>query len=69
VYYPYEEKKQHGSYRATIYLSYLNWPELPYVFHARPIHVLYKIRPIMALFILNSTHTTYRGFLCHIWIL
>jgi len=43
-----KKKKQHGSYTATIYLSYLNWPELPYVFHARPIHVLFKIRPIMA---------------------
>ena len=68
IWHPYE-KTLHGSYTATIYPPYLNRPELPSVFHVRPIHVLYKIRPIMATFILNSTHTTCRGFLRYIWIL
>jgi len=36
------------------------------VTHISSIHVIYKIRTIMATFILKSTHTTRRGFLGHI---
>lgn len=59
---PYE-KNLHDSYKAIIYIPYLNRSELHSMFHVSPIHVWCKIRPIMATFILKSTHTTCRGFL------